>query len=154
MSAISHRTVKRWSALALLTIVVLAAGVGQTSAGHTILQNAGLFEKPASYTSLSFQNPQPLPEQLDSQRSNISISFAIHNTGDGPQGYRWSILLVQGALTRPVGAGSVRLASGRGAAVTRTVQIFCTQGQVRIVVSLARPEESIDAWTTCRSPKS
>jgi hypothetical protein len=151
LSAVADRTVRWWGAVALVAVVALAAGIGQTRAGHAILRQAGLLEEPASFTSLAFSSPQSLPEQLASKRTNVSVSFVIHNTGGTPRDYRWSVLVAQGARTHHVAAGSVRVASGSEAAITRSARILCTRGQVRIVVRLARPAEFIDAWMTCWS---
>lgn len=134
----------------LAAIVMLTVSIGQTSTGHAALQEAGLIGKGASYTSLAFQRPQSLPEQLSSEQENIPIPFVIHNAGTGAHDYQWLVLLVQGTATRRVTTGTVHIASGRSASITQAVQIFCTQGQIQIIVSLARPAESIDARAACR----
>ena len=145
----------RWHGMAaLVAVVVLVAVLGQTSVGHAMLQKAGLDAEPTSYTALAFQHPQALPEQLASRRASVGVSFVIHNAGSTPRDYQWSVVLVQGQRTRRVASGSARVASGRGATITQAVSISCTRGQVRIVVSLVRPAESIDAWTACFSPRS
>lgn len=154
MSAVSHQAV-RWRGLAtLVAVVALAAGISQTTAGHTILREAGLFEEPASYTSLAFQYPQRLQEQLSAKRANVGVSFVIRNAGSTPGDYQWSMLLVQGSRTSLVAAGSVGLAPGRETAITRFAKISCTQGRARIVVSLARPAEYIDAMMACAPHRS
>lgn len=154
LSAVSHKAV-RWLGLAtLVAVVALTAGIGQTTAGHAILREAGLLEEPASYTSLAFQYPQRLQEQLSVKRANVGVSFVIRNAGSTPRDYRWSMLLVQGSRTSLVAAGSAGLASGRETAITRSAKIFCTQGQVRIVVRLARPAEYIDAIMACAPHRS
>jgi hypothetical protein len=135
----------------LVSAVVLTAGVAQTNFGHELLGKVGLFEEPTNYTSLAFLHPQALPEKLSSQQATVGVSFLIQNNGGIQRDYQWSVLLVQGRRTRPVATGSVSLASGHGAAITRDARIFCTQGQVQIVVRLARLAESIDAWTACSS---
>jgi hypothetical protein len=149
---VSHHRV-RWRGVAILfAVIALAAGMGQTNLGHAILGKVGLFEEPTSYTSLAFLNPQSLPGRLSSRQATIGISFGIQNRDSTSHDYQWSVLLVQGLRTRHVAAGNVRLASGHGAAIKRSARISCTQGQVRIVVRLARPAEFIDAWTVCQSP--
>lgn len=153
MSAVSHRAVRWRGAVTLTVVTVLTAGLGQTSFGHAILGKVGLFQEPTSYTSLAFLNPQSLPEQLSSKQATVGVSFVIHNTGGIPRDYQWSVLLVQGERKHDVAAGSVRIASGSGVAITRSARISCTRGQVRIVVSLARPAEFIDAWAACSSPR-
>ena len=140
----------RWrSAIALAVLVMLAVGLGQTGPGRSVLRKAGLLGGPASYTSLAFLHPQSLNEQLGSKRADVAVSFVIHNAGGVPQDYRWAVLLAQGQRTRSIGSGSVRVGSGRAAAITRPAKIFCTRGRVRIAVNLARPAEWIDAWLTC-----
>lgn len=149
MSTPSHRRSTWRGVVILIAAVILAAGVGQTSFGHEILGKAGLFEEPTSYTSLAFLHPGSLPEQLTSNQATVGVSFTIRNTGATPHDYLWSVSLVQGQQTRHVAGGSAQIASGHGTAITRAARISCTQGQVRIVVSLAHPAEYIDAWLTC-----
>jgi hypothetical protein len=137
--------------VAMATVIALLAGIGQTSVGHMILRKAGLFEEPSSYTSLAFRQPQSLPEQLGSKRANVDVSFVIQNASDTPRDYQWSVLVLQGGRTQRVAAGTAHVASQRGSSITRSVKIFCTRGQVRILVSLAHPAEYIDALTACWS---
>jgi hypothetical protein len=153
LSAASQHITRWWGAAALVVGVAVAAGLGQTSVGHGVLGEVGLFEEPASYTSLAFLHPQSWPEQLKSKRANVGISFVIHNAGSTARDYQWSVLLDRGQKTRHVDAGTLRVAAGRGAAIIRTAEISCTRGRVRIIVSLARPAESIDAWTACWAPR-
>lgn len=154
MSAVSHSKVKWRGLVVLVAVIALAAGVGQTSLGHAILGKAGLYEEPTSYTSLAFLHPQSLPEQIGSKRTNVDVSFMIQNIGSTSRVYQWSVVLVQGQRTSRAAAGIVSVASGSGAAITRSASILCTRGQVRIVVRLASPAEAIDAWTTCSSTRS
>jgi hypothetical protein len=149
-----HRAVRNWGAAALIAVVALAAGIGQTSPGQEILRKTGLSSEPTTYTSLAFLNPQSLPPQLGSQPTNVEVSFMIHNGEGLARDYQWSVRLVQRRGTRSVAAGSIRVTSGGGASITRPARVICTQGQVRIVVSLVYPAESIDFWTTCRSSRS
>ncbi len=141
----------RWRGLIILvSSVVVLASVFQTSVGHATLRAVGLSQGPTGYTSLSFLHPLSLPEQLRTAHGNAVTSFAIHNATSGTRDYHWSISLVGRESIRRVHAGSVRLAPGRGAEVTRSTAITCTQGAVRIVVSLASPAESIHTWIACR----
>jgi hypothetical protein len=151
LSALSRRTSRWRGVVTLIAAILLAAGVGQTSLGHEILGKAGLFEEPASYTSLAFLQPGSLPEQLTSKP--VMVSFIIRNASDTAHDYQWSMSLVQGQQTRQIAAGTARVASGNGTAITRAAAISCTQGQVQIVVSLAHPAEHIDAWLACKSPQ-
>lgn len=151
MSQESHRAPRWRGAVALAAGIILFAGIGQASIGRAVLEKAGLFEQPTSYTSLAFAHPQTLPERLTSKQENIGISFIIHNVGGRTHGYQWSIQFVQTGHTHRMAAGNVSIAPGSGAIITRSEEIHCTQGQVQIVVSLAHPAESIDAWMACSS---
>lgn len=149
LSAVWHRTARWRPAAAALILVALAASLGQTSTGHAILRAAGLFEEPTSYTSLAFQDPQSPQENLFHEHNTVPVSFVIRDTGANPGDYQWSILVDQGSRTLRVASGSVRLISGRQATITRYAKITCAQKRVRIVVSLARPAEFIDALASC-----
>jgi hypothetical protein len=138
--------------IALVAVVAVIAGIGQTRVGHVMLRKAGLFEEPTGYTSLAFARPQSLPKPLASKHANVRISFIIRNSGGTPRDYRWSVVLVHGEHTRRVDGGTY-IAPGGAATITRSAEISCTRGRVRIVVSLARPAESIDAWTACQSAR-
>lgn len=154
MSAALSR-MKRWREVAaLLVIVAVAAGIAQTGFGHGLLRGVGLFKGSSNYTALAFLHPQRLPGQLKSKLANVDISFVIRNAASIPHYYHWSVLLVGASRAREVGTGIVRIASGRGATITRRVRISCARGRVRIVVRIARPAESIGAWTACWSPRS
>jgi hypothetical protein len=132
---------------------MLFAGIGQASIGRSILEKAGLFEQPTSYTSLAFAQPQNLPEQLAPKQKTIGISFMIHNSGGRTYGYQWSIQFVQTGLIHRAAAGYVSIDPGKGATISRTEVIQCNRKKVQIVVSLAHPAESIDAWMACPSHK-
>jgi hypothetical protein len=139
--------------VALAAGLMLFAGIGQASIGRSILEKAGLFEQPTSYTSLAFAQPQNLAERLTAKQETIGISFIIHNSGGRTYGYQWSIQFVQAAHTYRAAAGNVSIDPGKGATISRTEAIQCTRKQVQIVVSLAHPAESIDAWMACPSHK-
>jgi hypothetical protein len=151
LSAVAPPAVKWRGTLVVLVLIVLAAGIAQTSAGHSLMRKAGLFEQPATYTSLAFQHPQSLP-QLSSARADVPVSFVISNVGNTPHTYQWILSLAQGSLDRRVATGSIRLAPGNRAVLTRTAHVDCTQQRVNLVVSLAHPAESIHAWATCPAP--
>jgi hypothetical protein len=144
----------RW-AIALVAAVALAAGIAQTSFGHEALRKAGLLGEPTSYTSLAFVDPRlSVIESLSATQVPVSVSFEIHNATTAPRYYQWSVLLVQSGRTHSMAAGGVHVASGRGAVITRSVNISCRRGRVRVIVKLASPAESIDAWMACYSPRS
>jgi hypothetical protein len=141
----------RWRGLIILIVgIVLLASVFQTSVGHTMLRAAGLSQGPAGYTSVSFLHSQSPAEQITRAHGNTVTSFAVHNATGSTHDYRWSVSLVRRGRTRQVHAGTVRLAPGRRAEISRSVAITCTRGVVRIVVSLENPAESIDTWITCQ----
>jgi hypothetical protein len=141
--------------IALIIAFLLAVGLAQTGLGHSVLGAAGLFKKPASYTSLSFQNPDSLPDQLSKGQVTIPVSFVIDNTGGNSRDYQWSMTVIQGRQTRLAVAGTVILGPGHTTAISRPATISCTADDedVRIEVRLTRPAEYIDARTACLAPK-
>ena len=149
MSATSFRLARWRGLLVLIGGIVVLVSIFQKGVGRAVLRTVGL-SQPAGYTSLSFLHPQSLPEQLKSERANVGTSFAIHNVNDTTHDYRWSVFLILSGQARRVHTGSVRLASGHQAEITRSIAITCTRGLVRIVVSLESPAESIDTWLACR----
>jgi hypothetical protein len=155
LSVALHR-MTRWRGVAVqVAVIAVAAGIAQTSAGHTLLRRVGLFQAPSSYTSLAFQHPQFLPGQLRSNPANVPVSFKIQDIGSVSRDYGWSVLVNNDGRTRGISSGQVRLAAGHATVISRIVHISCSPGRVRISVSLtAHPAESIDAWTTCWSPRS
>lgn len=153
MTAVVHGTVRWRGMIALVAVLLLATGIGQTSLGHAILGRAGLFQPPASYTSLAFQDPQPVPGTLKAA-SPVAVSFVIHNTGGASRAYRWSVNVIRAGQARLVAAGTVTVAAGHGIGITQQAHVPCSAaGPVDVVVSLAHPAESIDAWTACPSPQ-
>ena len=143
------RVVRYWGLTVLLGAIILTAGIGQTTLGHTILRKAGITGGPTGYTSLAFSHPQSLPEQMGSKSANVEVSFVIQNTGDALRDYQWSVGLAQGQRRHDVATGNVRIAAGQEATITRSAKSSCTRGQIRVVVSLAEPAESIGAWIAC-----
>ena len=137
--------------IALVGGVVVLVGIFQTNVGHAILRMAGLSQGSSGYTSLSFLKPQSLPGQLQSERSKVVTSYVIHNATNTKRDYTWAIVLIRQAQADRMYTGSVSLAPGRKAEITRNVTIQCTRGQIRMVVSLEHPAESISALMACRS---
>jgi len=132
---------------------MLLAGIAQADIGHTMLAKAGLFERPANYTSLAFAQPQTMPEQLTSQQEDVDISFKISNVGEPYHSYQWSMELVQTGHTRRIVTGGANVAPGKGVIVAKTAKISCPQGKVQVIVSLVHPAESIYAWIACPTHK-
>lgn len=129
----------------------MLAIIFQTNAGQAILRTVGLSQESPGYTSLSFLKPQSLPEQLPSKGAKVGASFVIQNATNTTNDYTWSISLIRQSRTDRVYTGSVSLAPGRKAGITRSVTIKCTRGQIRMVVGLEHPAESISALMACRS---
>lgn len=139
-----------WGAVVVVALVVLGAGLAQTGAGHTLLQAAGLYEAPSSYTELAFTDPANLPTRLKSEHASIHVSFSVHNVSNVSRAYDWSVEFVRSSHTH-VGASGVAtvLAQGR-TVVARTVAVGCVVGgRLHVVVRLVSPSESIGFWATC-----
>ena len=137
--------------IALIGGIVVLASIFQTNAGQAILRTAGLSQGSPGYTSLSFLEPKSLPEQLKSKHSTVDASFVILNATNTKRDYSWSIFLIRQGHADHVYTGNVKLASGGKAEITRSVTIKCTGGQIRMVVSLEQPAESISALMACHS---
>ena len=126
-----------------------AAGVAQTPAGHSALASAGLFNEPASYTSLAFAAPQSLPEQLRSTHQALGVSFVIRNSSGASRSYQWSVTVLRHGHSHRVAVGGLRVRAGSAATVARQVTTSCAGGRLRVAVTLSRPAESINFWTAC-----
>jgi hypothetical protein len=137
--------------IALIGGVVVLASIFQTTVGRAMLRTAGLSQGSPGYTSLSFLEPKSLPEQLESESSTVEASFVILNATNTKRDYTWSIVLIRQGQANHVYTGSVDLTSGGKAEITRSVTIRCTGGQIRMVVSLEQPAESISALMACHS---
>jgi hypothetical protein len=145
-----HASAGRWrGALGIIGIVIIAAMIGQTSIGHTMLQRVGLSAESTGYTSLSFLRPLSLPQSLTARQQEINVSFVINNHANTRQDYQWSLRLLQQGSSRKIDDGQIKLAPERLGIINRSIPISCAAGRVQIVVGLGRPAESIDAWATC-----
>jgi hypothetical protein len=138
---------------AIVAAAALAVGMAQTSTGHSLLRETGLYEEPASYTSLAFTDPQSLPTRLSPAPSSARMSFAISNASADPRSYHWSIVLERTGHTYRLAAGEVRVPAEGRVTVARTVTAWCRTGQARMTVQVAAPAESIDFWVACSSRK-
>ena len=137
--------------IALIGGVVVFAGIFQTSAGYAILRMAGLSQQPTGSTSLSFVKPRSLPELLQSKHAKVTAPFVIENATNTAHNYTWSIFLIRQGQTERMYTGNVSLTPGGKVEIARSVTIECTRGEIRIVVSLAHPAESISALMACPS---
>jgi hypothetical protein len=139
-------------------VLVTAASLAQTPAGHTVLRQAGLERTPPSYTALSFAHPQSLPTKLPASHISVHAPFAIHNDSSETRSYQWSLKASRigngGGLTaRPV-SGTSTLAPGATVTMDPALPLICHGGQIRITIHLASPAESIDFLSRCpTSPK-
>jgi hypothetical protein len=127
------------------------ASIFQTNAGYAILRMTGLSQQPPEYTSLSFLKPQSLPKLLPSKHAEVAAPFVIKNATNTMHNYTWSIFLIRPRQVDRVYNGNVSLTPGGKIEIARSVTIKCTRGQIRMVVSLERPTESISVLMTCRS---
>jgi len=141
-----------WSAIALMVLLLVGAGVAQTGEGHVLLQDAGLVQGPSSYTELAFTDPGSLPSQLTSSSAPINVSFGIHNSSGSSRTYQWSIVLVHSGHSDVKASGAISTSVQGTAAVAKTVTAACVGGRLQVAVRLASPAESIAFWVTCPSP--
>jgi hypothetical protein len=137
--------------LIIVAAAALAAGLAQTSTGHFLLKQAGLYAAPASYTSLAFIDPQSLPTHLSPAPTRVSVPFAVTNTSADSRSYQWSIVLERGGRSYRLAVGEVRVPAGDRGTVAGTVTASCATGQARMTVQVAAPAESIDFWLACAS---
>ena len=151
MSSAWLHLVRSRGLIALIGGVVVLAAILQTNVGYAIFRTAGLSQEPPGYTSLSFLKPQSLAEQLQSKHAKVGPSFVIQNVTDTTRDYTWSIFLIRQGQASRAYTGSVILTPSRKAIITRSVTIKCSRGQIRMVVSLEHPAESISALMACRS---
>jgi hypothetical protein len=139
-------------------VLVAAAALAQTPAGHAVLRAAGLEKAPPSYATLSFAQPQSLPAQLPAPRTTVHVSFTIRNDSADTHSYFWSLSathtsrLAGGPAARPV-SGSTTLAPDATATLDPALPLSCTGGQLRVTIHLASPAESIDFLANCPAPK-
>src|SRR5947209_2867525 len=141
---------RRWGGpFALLAVVVVIVGLAQTSPGHALLKDAGLYKEPASYTELAFAAPATLPVHLTSRETQVRLAFRLHNVSGSPRSYRWSVVLVHIGRGKVAASGAVAVPAQGKTTVAKTVPLACTGGRLQVIVRLADPRESVDFWTTC-----
>lgn len=141
---------KGWPPLAAVGVLAVAAvGMAQTSFGHSVLGDAGLYQQPQPYTALAFTNPQSLPQQISSAPQAIRMSFTIGNASADTRVYRWSVTVQSSAQSRSVAAGKVRVGHHSQAKVATEVTASCSGGQATVRVKLVSPAESIDFQAAC-----
>ena len=149
-----------WRSVGALVVVAAAAtGIGQTGAGHALLEKAGLIQRPTGYTALYFGDPTPpvlINQAANSER--YTLRFLVHNAQPRSQGYRWSMLLVERpGHARPLKSQPVAVGPGQTASIPQTGKFTCDRDQiVEFIVQLAGPgtHETIHARATCGRPRS
>jgi hypothetical protein len=137
---------------ALVAVGAVLTGIGQTRAGHSLLEKAGLIQRPTPYTALSFTSArQPLQSKAQhGRRVRYTLTFAIQNAEPRPQDYRWSVLLAQpGSRARVISTSTQRVVPGNKATIPFRKTISCRPGSVEFIVQLADPSEAIHAWGSC-----
>jgi hypothetical protein len=137
------------SLVLLVVLVLLCAGFAQTSQGHVLLGDVGLYEQPASYAELTFTTPSDLPSALPKPNSPIDVSFSIHNVSGAARAYQWSIVLAKSGQSHVKASGSATAPPQGRVTVTKSVEMVCVGGRLQVLVRLASPAESVDFWVTC-----
>jgi hypothetical protein len=144
----------RWSALLLVILVVLCAGLAQTNPGHSVLADMGLYEAAPSYAELAFTDAGSLQNFVTAERASVSLSFGIHNVSGATRTYQWSILAVHEGTSKRAASGDVIVPAQGRATVAKSVRVTCPAGRDQMVVRLASPAESINFWVACPAKKS
>jgi hypothetical protein len=150
-----------WRSVGALVVVAAAAtGIGQTGAGHALLEKADLIQRPTGYTALYFGDPtrpvaaNPVAAKPPGKRVSYTLRFFVHNAQSRSQDYRWSLLLVQRpGHARPVKSQSAAVGPGKTVLISHTGKFTCDRDRrVEFIVQLAGPDthEAIHAWTTCQ----
>lgn len=141
------------SVAALVAAAAVVTGIGQTGAGHSVLEKAGLIQRPNPYTALSFVSPSsPLSKKQHGRRVSYKLTFAIQNAEPSPRDYRWSVLLLAqpGSQARVLRTRTTpRVVPGNKATIPFSTTISCRTGSVEFIVQLADPSEAIHTWGTC-----
>jgi hypothetical protein len=149
-----------WRSVAALVVVAAAAtGIGQARAGHALLEKAGLIQRPAVFTALSFKAPD-MPVKVSSagkRAHSYSLTVNIQNTDTTSRDYLLSLLLVQ----RPGHARRIRtrttlVGPRKTVSISQKGKFACERGRpVEFIVQLAGRDthEAIHAWASCRRPE-
>jgi hypothetical protein len=123
--------------------------LAQTSAGQAALRAAGVSGRPAAYAALSFPSPAQLPAQLYSAEALLEVPFAVRNSDTTAHRFSWTMRAVHDGQTRQLAAGQTEVGPGASAVISRNVLASCVGGQLKVVVQLAAPRESIAYWVAC-----
>jgi hypothetical protein len=139
----------RWGLLSLVVLVAICAGLAQTSKGHALLGDAGLYKVPASYTELAFTDSGDLPD-APTAKGQVPVSFSVHNVSGSSSAYRWSIAVTREGKSQVKATGTIGVPAQGRATVAKSVTVACgTAPSLQVAVRLASPAESIDFLVTC-----
>jgi len=133
----------------LVILVLLCAGVAQTSPGHSVLVGLGLTQTPSGYTELSFTSPDGLQQFVASEQAPVTVSFAIHNVSGSSKSYQWSVVALHNGSNVGSSSGNLSVAAQGHASATTNVQVTCPSGRIQMVLKLADPAESLNFWVAC-----
>ena len=115
----------------LVILVLLCAGVAQTSPGHSVLVGLGVTATPPSYTELSFTNAGSLQESVAAVEAPITVSFSIHNVSGSAKSYQWSAVALQRRRERGVALRWCHRGTPGAASFIENVQVTCPSGRIR-----------------------
>ena len=94
-----------WRSVGALVVVAAAAtGIGQTGAGHALLEKAGLIQRPG-HTALYFGKPtrtQLVLTKPAGKSVSYTLTFFVRNAEPRPHEYRWSMFLVRPGRRAPL----------------------------------------------------
>jgi hypothetical protein len=149
-----------WRSVAALVVVAAAAtGIGQTGVGHALLEKAGLIQRPAVFTALSFEAAdRPVKVRSAGKGAHYySLTVKIQNTNTTSRDYLLSLLLVQrpGHAHRVKTRPTLVVGPGKTVSIPQKGKFVCERGDpVEFIVQLAGRDtrEAIHAWASCRRP--
>ena len=145
----------RWHLLLLLVAVLACVNLAQTSQGHVLLADIGLYEAPATYSELAFSQPAALPGSLKEPGGDVKVSFDIHNVSNSERIYQWSIIVVNAGKSQIETTGNTPVSAQGRIGIAKSVMAACVSGRTEVFVRLATPApvESISFWMTCLAAK-
>jgi hypothetical protein len=120
----------------------------QSGVGRAALRAAGLSHRLPGYASLYFPDAASTPAKLGPDRE-LDLRFAVHSVETATRSFTWSAATWAGKVAHPLAGGSVRLAPGGTALVTRAVRVPCTARRVAVHVTLVGTSTGIDLWLAC-----
>ena len=133
--------------------------LAQTSQGHALLSDAGLYKAPTGYAELAFTDSGALPDTLTSAKGakgqakgQVPVSFSVHNVSGSSSAYQWSIAITASGKSQVKATGTLGVPAQGTATATKSVTVACGKApSLQVTVRLASPAESIDFWVSCPS---